>query len=511
MRRFSPKPLPRAVLRAEMEAFARANLPRLRARAVPPCRHPGVTLLMYCFPGEGQPFAPFEFALRQTWDVLGALPTVVVTHRAGTVPEPFARAHALDVQIEPRLRPGDVASMSLDCIARLHRRFRTPHVLIVQEDGWPMRDELDAFLRWDFVGAPSVHPGWRARVADALGLTVLNGGFSLRSRRACRLAAALWRLWPGRTPPPEDRFFARLRHFLRFPSAAVARGFAEDCLDGLLPPEPDANPMGFHRASTFAALFAPQSPLTVVSVVRDAACYRRCVRDNPFLKGARFVVCDNTRDNAPIPVRYNAFLDAMPPDTGWILFAHEDFEVREDPRPLLARRNRLFPHGLIGTRMVAGFLILPFGRISDSDRDGGRPHLNRPPLPYGDLLGDTAENFDCCGFFVHAECFRTFGLRFDPVCAWDLYAEDLCFQFIRATGHRVRILPLRAHHWSLGDATTARFLATRDALNRKYADTLFAGGTCTLAIGGMPPLRIRLLRRLARALLPWRFRRKPAR
>ena len=175
-----------------------------------------------------------------------------------------------------------------------------------------------------------------------------------------------------------------------------------------------------------------------------------------------------------------------------------------DPRPLLARRNRLFPHGLIGTRMVAGFLILPFGRISDSDRDGGRPHLNRPPLPYGDLLGDTAENFDCCGFFVHVDCFRAFGLRFDPLCAWDLYAEDLCFQFIRATGHRVRILPLAAHHWSRGDATTPRFLATRDALNRKYADTLFAGGTCTLTVGGLPPLRIRLLRRLARLLPRWR-------
>lgn len=504
--RFAPKPLPRAFLRADLERHVRENLPRLRARAVPPCRHPGLTLLIYCFPREGEGFEPFEFALRQTWDVLGALPTVVVAHRPGVVPEGFARAHALDVQIEPSLIPDDVATMSRDCLARLHRRFRTPRLLIVQEDGWPVRDEIDAFLRYDYVGAPNVHPGWRARLSDALSLTVLNGGLSLRSRRLCRAAAALWRLWPGRAVPSEDRFYSRLRPFFRFPRAAVARRFAEDCLDGLLPPAPEASPMGFHRPSTFSALFTPQAPLTVVSAVRDHACYRRCLLENPHLKGARFVAFDNARDNRPIPLRYNAFLDAMPPDTGWILFAHEDFQPLADPRPLLARRNRLFPHGLIGTRMVAGFLILPFGRISDSDRDGGRPHLNRPPLPYGDLLGDTAENFDCCGFFVHADCFRAFGLRFDPLCAWDLYAEDLCFQFIRATGHRVRILPLKAHHWSRGDATAPRFLATRDALNRKYADTLFAGGTCTLTVGGLPPLRVRLLRRLARLLLPWRFR-----
>ena len=145
--RFSPKPLPAAFLRAELEAHVRANLPRLRARAVPPCRHPGVTALIYCFPREGQSFDPFEFALRQTWEVLGALPTVVVASRAGVVPEAFARAFGMEVQIEPSLTPGDVATMSRDCLTRLWRRFRTPRVLIVQEDGWPVRDELDAFLR----------------------------------------------------------------------------------------------------------------------------------------------------------------------------------------------------------------------------------------------------------------------------------------------------------------------------------------------------------------------------
>ena len=498
----SPRSLPRAFLRAALERRVAADLPRLRAAPIPPRRHQGLTCLIYCYPPEGASLDAFEFAIRQTWHVLGHLPTILVTHRREAIP-PALAALPLDIQVEPTLRPGDVASMSRDCLTRLHTRFRTPRLLVIQEDGWPVRDEIAPFLRYDYVGAPNVSPGWRARLADALSLTVLNGGFSLRSRRLLRVASVLWRLLPAplrRHVPPEDRFLSRLRRlpFLRFPPAAVARGFSEDCLDGALPPAPDANPMGFHRPSTYAALFAPQAPLTVVSAVRDHACHARCLRDNPHLRGARFVVFDNTRDNIPIPRRYNAFIDALPPDAGWILFAHEDLEPLADPRPLLARRNPLFPLGLIGTRLVGGSLPLPFGEIDDSARDGSRPHHHHPPFPYTPLLGAYAENCDCCAIFIHADCLRATGLRFDPACAWDLYAEDFCFQFIRRTGHRIGILPLPAHHWSKGNPDTAHFRAALAHLNAKYADTLFAGGTCALLIGGLPPLRKRLLAALRR-------------
>jgi hypothetical protein len=351
---------------------------------------------------------------------------------------------------------------------------------------------LREFLKYDFVGAPNVTPGWRARIADALGLTVLNGGFSLRSRRLCRAVAAFCRCLPPTFAPSEDHVYARFRAFFRFPSSAIARRFSEDALDGLLPPAPQSTPMGFHRDSTYAVLCDDPKPLTVVSVVRDKACYQRCVRENPYLAGARFVMLDNSVDNVPIPVRYNTFLDEMPEDTGWIFFAHEDMELREDPRPWLNRRSPLFPCGLIGTRTIANLVILPFGVLSDSDRDGGRMHNNRPPLPYTPFLGNRTENFDCCGFFVHADAFRAWQLRFDPKCMWDLYAEDLCFQFLQRSGHTVSILPLAAHHWSRGNPDTEHFRESLAHLNEKYADDFFAGGTCVFSVGRRPTLCLRL-------------------
>lgn len=522
-----PIPLPKAALEGCLRRHVARRLPELRRRAVPPCRHSGVTLLVYWYPKTApdgsRPLDPCEFALRQSWDVLGFLPTVVVTDRRWPALDAFAQTFGMEIQEEPSLVPGDIWSMTLDCVARLHTRFRTRHVLIVQNDGWPLRDELDAFLRYDCVGAPCVTPGWRETVADLLGLTVLNGGFTLRSRRLCQAVARRWQwLWRHLLPSghpwlSEDIFYTRtlrladpwFRLRFRFAPARVARRFSVECLEGALPVPRGARPMGFHGRLTLAA-FEPSPALTVVSVVRDAACHARCLRENPHLAGARFVTFDNAAENRPIPERYNAFLEHLPEDTEWILFAHEDFEPLEDPRPLLTRCSPLFPYGLIGTRKVLGTFILPFGQIEDSNRDGTDSGLRRPPQVYGALLGTMVEAFDCCGFFVHADFFRTWGLRFDPACAWDLYAEDLCYQFQCATGHLARLIPLRAHHWSRGDATGPRFLATHAYLNAKYRNLLFAGGTCAATVGGQPPLRIRLWRRFVRLIL-FKTLRLPAR
>lgn len=497
--RRTPEPLPSEPRLRALRAHVAAQLPRLRDQPVPPLRHRDLTLLLYYFSLPGAPQAEadaFEFALRQTWAVLGALPTVVVVPRRTSELPAWLALPGVEVQEAPDLRPGDVSTMSRDCLLRLHTRFATRHVLVIQNDGWPLRDEIDAFLQYDYVGAPNVHSGWRGRVADALCLTVLNGGFSLRSRRLCRAVASAARCFPSGWAPPEDRVFSRFRPFFRFPSAAVAHRFSEDSLDGLLPPAPGTSPMGFHRASTFAAL-TTHPGLTVVSVVRDKACFRRCLAENPVLAGARFAVRDNTQENLPIPLRYNAFLDALPPGTEWILFAHEDFQPLEDPRPLLARRSTLFPCGIIGSRLVAGVAVLPFGVLTDSDRDGGRMHRNAPPFPYAALLGSSAENCDCCALFVHADAIRAWHLRFDPACAWDLYVEDFCFRYLRQSGHRVDILPLKAHHWSRGNPFSARFRQTLDYLNRKYADDLFAGGSCAFTIGRTPALPLRLFRLMA--------------
>ncbi len=258
---------------------------------------------------------------------------------------------------------------------------------------------------------------------------------------------------------------------------------------------------------------APRIPhdlpkLTVVSVVRDVAFYQRCVRDNPALAGATFVMYDNRAENCPIAARYNAFLETMPNDAEWIFFAHEDMALLEDPRPHLRQCDSLFPYGIIGTRTVFNCFILPFGDVEGCHRDGtARRRCN--PIPFlGKLLGTEVEAFDCCGFFVHAACFRNWKLCFDEACAWDLYAEDLCYQFQCATGHRARTLPVKACHWSWGDTSRNSFLTALAHLNAKYANRFFAGGTCVATVGGVrPPLRMRLWRKFVRRCFFWRFRR----
>ncbi len=516
---FLREPLERALHRYQVQ-----QLPNLRERAIPPCRHPQVTVLIYWYPmlnarGE-RPTAPCEFALRQTLCTLGQLPTVIVTDRTWDALETLAHDLGAMIQEEPSLTPGDITTLSVDCIGKLHTRFTTTHVLIVQPDGWPLRDELDHFLHYDYVGAPSVQEGWREKVADRLGITVLNGGFSLRSRKLCKAVAYRWQtLWchllkPDSSHVVEDIFYTRtLRLFdwyyrlrYRIAPASVARQFSVDALDGALPVAPMANPMGFHGPFTAQAFVKDTTSLTVVSVVRDFTMYERCIKNNPHLAGARLITFDNREENLPIPVRYNTFLDTLPPDTEWILFAHEDFELHSDPRPLLARRNPLIPLGHIGTRRVGKFFLFPSGFLTDSWRDGSGHQVLRPTRLIQECSNGKVECFDCCGFYIHADAFRTWELRFDENCMWDMYAEDICCQFMLASKRLPTILPVHAHHWSRGNTKSPTFLAAKAYLDEKYREHFFAGGTCTFSIGKTPPLYFRLYRCLVRVVFFWRFR-----
>ncbi len=519
-------PFPREPLQRALVRYREEHLPELRQRAIPPCRHPQVTLLIYWYPAADEaghrPIIPCEFALRQTLCVLGQLPTVIVTNHTWLELNDLAHALGATIQEEPTLTPGSTTMLSQDCIQRLHTRFTTSHVLIVQPDGWPLRDELDNFLGYDYVGAPSVKAGWRERIADGLGLTVLNGGFSLRSQRLCKAVAHRWQtLWrhclkPESVHAIEDIFTTRTlrlcdptyRLRYRIAPSPVARNFSVDCLDGALPVELQANPMGFHGPFTAKAFLDDRTHLTVVSVVRDFEMYDRCIKNNPHLAGARLVAFDNREDNLPIPVRYNAFLDALPADTEWILFAHEDFELREDPRPLLARRNPLLPLGHIGTRRVGGLFLFPSGFLTDSWRDGSGHQVLNPTWLIQTLSNGKVECFDCCGFYLHVDALRAWKLRFDERCMWDMYAEDICCQFMLASKRIPGILPAVAHHWSRGNTASPTFLAAKAYLDEKYCDHFFAGGTCTFSIGKTPPLHFRLYRRLIRLIFFWHFRSK---
>ena len=222
-----------------------------------------VTILIYTFPrkgGEAEAFAKIAAAIEQTWKCCGELKTVIVSsHRFAEVEE-FAGVHSnVDLQIETSLEYGNISSMSLDCIKLLYTRFTTPYVLIIQDDGYPVREGLEEFVgKWDFIGAPSVRDG-RRRLMNLLGFPCLNGGFSLRSQRICRRAANAWNRWWRFFLNPSSRFFSEdtfytltaclgwgYRHGLKFAGEQDAFRFAYDSLKGLIAKPKDIDSFGVH-------------------------------------------------------------------------------------------------------------------------------------------------------------------------------------------------------------------------------------------------------------------------
>ena len=210
-----------------------------------------VTILIYTFPEKGNEVTAFKkivASIERTWENVGKLKTVIVASHHFADVDNFASQHSnVELQIEPSLVYGSITTMSMDCIKRLYTRFSTPYVLIIQDDGYPVRPGLEQFVgKWDFIGAPSVRDG-RRRLMNLLGFPCLNGGFSLRSRRICIRAANAWNRWWRFFLNPKSRFFFEdtfytmtaclgwsYRHGLKFAGEKDAFTFAFDSLKGLI-------------------------------------------------------------------------------------------------------------------------------------------------------------------------------------------------------------------------------------------------------------------------------------
>ena len=153
-----------------------------------------VTILIYTFPQRGdeeEAFNKIAASIEKTWENVGRLKTAIVASHHFPAVDDFASRHAnVELQIEPALVPGDIKTMSMDCIKNLHKRFSTQYVLVIQDDGFPIRAGLEEFVgKWDFIGAPMFSDGWKRKLAFAIGLGSYIGGFSLRSKRMCECAS----------------------------------------------------------------------------------------------------------------------------------------------------------------------------------------------------------------------------------------------------------------------------------------------------------------------------------
>lgn len=256
------------VCRRWLYAWERQNLEGLRKLTFTPSRWRGqVTLLIHSFQPNEEMFYVNEFPILHTWKMLGRLPVVIITDKETAPMSALKNRYPEDVAIttSPDLKRGDVLSLSRDCLKNLHKYFDTPYCLTIQDDGFPIRDNLDDFLgKWDYVGAPCVRDLPRQYIADLLLKDCLNGGFSLRTREYCVAVCEEWSRWGGRTAEKfgwnaeEDWFYSvrsrrNLFHRLRYrlPWASQARRFAAMDILGIVDLRKYRHvPFGIHSPTT---------------------------------------------------------------------------------------------------------------------------------------------------------------------------------------------------------------------------------------------------------------------
>lgn len=235
--------------------------------------------------------------------------------------------------------------------------------------------------------------------------------------------------------------------------------------------------------------------ITYFSVVRDVEQYNTYIRDNRFCHGADLRFVDNYRENKAIPARYNDFINGFDfSKPTWLVFCHEDFEIREPLAPLLERLPHNALYGPIGCARKG---IFPFrhqvflGEIEEINRDGsGEPWT--VGIPVAPLT--KAETFDCCCLIVHSSLIEKYRLRFDETLAFDLYIEDFCAMAKVKHGIESRILPFKATHHS-GSKPSERLFRHLPYLKNKYPRDCFCA-SCTYF--GTPSPLMNLERALAK-------------
>ena len=232
-----------ALCRYWLYSWEQSNLQKLRESKFAPSRwRDEVTLLIHSFQPDESMFFINEFPILHTWKMLGVLPVVIITDRETEPMINLKHRYPDDVSIRlsDDLKRGDTLSLSRDCLNGLDRYFDTKYCLVIQDDGFPIRNNLEEFIgNWDYIGAPCVGNRPKQYLADILLRDCLNGGFCLRTHALCEATAKAWRNWGKKARElfgwtiSEDWFYSTYSRYnlihrlrFRFPWAPQARRFS---------------------------------------------------------------------------------------------------------------------------------------------------------------------------------------------------------------------------------------------------------------------------------------------
>lgn len=180
--------------------------------------------------------------------------------------ETFCAEYNVTLQVDSSFT-GGLPRMSIDCVENLHSRFDTKYVLIIQNDGIPIRSGLEEFVGlYDYLGAPwsghMTYFDWYPYPKYGVG----NGGFTLRSKRLCEISSCYYRRYFKRLPYAwwlvgDDVFYCKTLRFwfrsavkdIAYAPIEVAGRFAVEHSDRYFPT--DRPPLAFHSQAGFSRVF----------------------------------------------------------------------------------------------------------------------------------------------------------------------------------------------------------------------------------------------------------------
>ena len=229
--------------------------------------------------------------------------------------------------------------------------------------------------------------------------------------------------------------------------------------------------------------------MNLISVVRDFNMFDKCIRNNLNCSGMSFHIYDNRKENKPIPICYNNFLEQYDySNDSWFVFCHEDFELQENISVFINGLDKKSLHGVVGGRRkgLCGFgMQVIYGNMMEKNRDGsgeawfpGR-FVSKPVV---------VEAFDCCCLMVHSSLVEKYNLRFDENLYFDFYVEDFCAMAKVKSSILSYVLPVKCCHHS-GSKATERLYRHLPYLAQKYKKNCFVG---TLTYFGTPNWQKRL-------------------
>jgi hypothetical protein len=216
--------------------------------------------------------------------------------------------------------------------------------------------------------------------------------------------------------------------------------------------------------------------LKIITVVIDPAIYERFFLMNPVVNGCDLVSIDNRQLNRGLPVIYNELIVHHLDVNCWLLFVHEDYEIK-DGLSFIDRLDPGFIYGTFGLNFEDNSPV-PYGHHVCSNKDGSRA------VEVGRVISSpvAVQTLDCQSVLVHTTLLRDNPkLRFDEHLTFDLYAEDFCINAKFGSDITSKVFPLTFQHYSHGNITD-RYHAGILYLAEKYPDVAVAG-SCSF-IGG---------------------------